>query len=155
MVKKIYLASCLVFIALITFSQKLYIAENGATEIRRSNTDGSSLELMSLSAATVTTIRSLVIDEQRNTAFWIESSTLIKKAPLIDIGGNTRLGFVSNFASVAGANFQSLVINPNNRELLVSSNGNIYKTNLDGIGTITVLPAAYIAGFNAAGLILI
>lgn len=151
MIKKISLLSCLLFFSLISFSQKLFIAENGATDIRRSNTDGTSLEVIS-GFASVNAIRSMVFDEQRNTVFWIESNTLIKKASLIDISGNTRLGFASNYASVTGANFQSLAVNPQTRQLIISSNGSIYKTNLDATGTVTVLPAAYIAGVNATGI---
>lgn len=145
MINKLFLAYCLTFISLIGFSQKLLIAENGATDIRRSNTDGSSLEVIS-GFATVNAIRSMVFDEQRNTVFWIESGTIIKKASLIDISGNTRLGFATNYASVTGVNFLSLVINPLTRELLVSNNGSIHKLNLDATGTITVLPAALITG---------
>ncbi len=141
----------LLFISTLGFSQKLYIAENGATDIRRSNTDGTSLENVS-GFATVNTLRSMVMDEQRNTIFWIESNTLIKKATLTVIGGNTRLGFASNFASVTGANFQSLAVNPQTRELLLSSNGSIYKTNLDATTTITALPAPYISGLNATNI---
>ncbi|MCB0492191.1 MAG: gliding motility-associated C-terminal domain-containing protein [Cyclobacteriaceae bacterium] len=145
MLKRLSILSCLLFFSLISFSQKLFIAENGATDIRRSNTDGTSLEVIS-GFASVNAIRSMVFDEQRNTVFWIESNTLIKKASLIDISGNTRLGFASNYASVTGANFLSLVINPLTRELLASNNGSIHKLNLDATGTITVLPAAFITG---------
>jgi gliding motility-associated-like protein len=151
MIKKIYFAFCLFLFSLISYSQKLLIAENGATDIRRSNTDGTSLEVIS-GFASVNAIRSMVFDEQRNTVFWIESNTLIKKASLIDISGNTRLGFASNYASVTGANFQSLAVNPLTRQLIISSGGSIYKTNLDATGTIAALPAAYIAGVNAAGI---
>lgn len=151
MIKKISLLSCLLLFSLLGFSQKLFIAENGATDIRRSNVDGSSLEVIS-GFATVNTLRSMVFDEQRNTVFWIESNTIIKKASLIDISGNTRLGFASNYASVTGANFQSLAVNPQTRQLIISSNGSIYKTNLDATGTIAILPVAYIAGANAAGI---
>ncbi len=145
--KKYLLAAILAFISLLANSQKLFIAENGATEIRRSNADGTSLEVIS-GFASVNSLRSMVFDEQRNTVFWIESNTLIKKASLIEIGGNTRLGFATNFASVTGANFQSLAINPLTRELLMSSNGGIYKLGLDATATTTVLPAALIAPFN-------
>lgn len=151
MLKRLSILSCLLFFSLISFSQKLFIAENGATDIRRSNTDGTSLEVIS-GFASVNAIRSMVFDEQRNTVFWIESNTLIKKASLIDISGNTRLGFASNYASVTGANFQSLAVNPLTRQLIISSGGSIYKTNLDATGTIAALPAAYIAGVNAAGI---
>jgi len=151
MVQKLSLASCLIFLSIVGFSQKLLIAENGATDIRRSNIDGTSLETIS-GNATVNTLRSMVFDEQRNTVFWIESGTIIKKASLIDISGNTRLGFATNYANITGANFQSLAVNPLTRELLISSGGSIYKTNLDATGTLAALPAAYIAGVNAAGI---
>ncbi|MFZ1808688.1 MAG: Ig-like domain-containing protein [Cyclobacteriaceae bacterium] len=146
--KKLLFVCWLIFLFSSAYSQKLFIAENGATEIRRSNVDGTSLELMSGSSI-VNTLRSMVFDEQRNTVFWIESNTIIKKGTLTVVGGNTRLiSFPTNFASVTGANFQSLVINPLTRELLASSNGGIYKLNIDAVGTITVLPTATIAPFN-------
>lgn len=129
------------------YTQKLYIAENGATDIRRSNIDGTSLETINGNAF-VSTLRSLVFDEQRNTVFWIESNTIIRKATLTVIGGNTRLDYSSSFVSVTGAFFQSLAINPKTRELLMSSNGGIYKISLDASGTTTVLPAALISPFN-------
>jgi gliding motility-associated-like protein len=148
--KKFLFVCWSIFVVTSGFAQKLYIAENGATEIRRSNVDGSSLELMSPFSTTVNTLRNMVFDEQRNTVFWIESNTIIKKATLTEIGGNTRLNsFPSNFASVTGANFQSLAVNPLTRELLISSNGSIYKTNIDATTTLAALPAAYIAGVNA------
>ncbi|MDZ7647976.1 MAG: hypothetical protein U5K54_12810 [Cytophagales bacterium] len=79
--KKFLFACWSIFVVTFGFAQKLYIAENGATEIRRSNEDGTSLELMS-GFANVLTMRSMVFDEQRNTVFWIESNTIIKKATL-------------------------------------------------------------------------
>ncbi len=148
MVKKSYLTSCLLLFSFIAFSQKVYIAENGATEIRRSNVDGTVQELISIFPSTVGAMRSMVFDEQRNTIFWIESNTIIRKGTLTVIGGNTRLNSSSIYASVTGAVFQSLAINPITRELLVSSNGGIYKLSLDAASTITVLPAATIAPFN-------
>jgi hypothetical protein len=145
--KKLFFVYWLLLLFTSGYTQKLFIAENGATDIRRSNIDGTSLETINGNAF-VSTLRSLVFDEQRNTVFWIESNTIIRKATLTVIGGNTRLDYSSSFVSVTGAFFQSLAINPKTRELLMSSNGGIYKISLDASGTTTVLPAALISPFN-------
>lgn len=147
--KKYLLFYFLVFVSFFSYSQKLYIAENGAQQIQRSNTDGTVQELIS-SVGAVGAIRDIVIDEERNMAFWIEagSPTLIKKAPLEAITGTVQLGPVTTYVNVSATNFQSLVINPQTRELLVSNNGNIYKISLDLTFTTTVLPAPFISGYS-------
>ncbi|MBX2941272.1 MAG: hypothetical protein KF860_02920 [Cyclobacteriaceae bacterium] len=158
MFKRLSIVSCLLFITVVGFSQKLFIAENGASNIRRSNVDGTSLEIIDGNAF-VSAPRSLVYDEQRNNVFWIETNGAferIKKASLTDFGGNSRLGYASNLVSVSttGNNFRYLVINPITRELLFSNNGSIVAISLDATGTITALPparfssAAFIQGFD-------
>ena len=150
--KKTLLSACLLFYLAPSFAQKLYIAENGATEMRRSNVDGTNKELMSGGASNVLALKSMVFDEQRNTVFWIESNTIIKKASLFTTAGITQLNTSITFANITGAIFQSLAINPLTRQLFVSSNGGVYKLNLDAAFTVTSLPTATIAPFNISNI---
>ena len=80
-------------ISLIGFSQKLYVAENGATQIQRADLDGSNLEVVSL-PGDVGAIKDMVIDDERNYAFWIENdatNTIIKRATILPASGTVRM----------------------------------------------------------------
>ncbi|MEQ8302733.1 MAG: gliding motility-associated C-terminal domain-containing protein [Cyclobacteriaceae bacterium] len=149
MIKRQFLFLLLYCISLLSFSQKLYIAENGSNLIQRSNANGTSLGPIS-TAGQVGPIRDIAIDQERNFAYWIEATTptLIKRAPIESNAGGVQLGTVTDFVNISTppTNFQSLVINPNSRELLVSNGGDIFKFNLDVSSTFIALPAALISG---------
>lgn len=159
MIRKFLLLSCLLFLSYHGFSQKLYIAENGGTSIRRSNLDGTSLEPIS-SAGQVGAILDIVVDEQRNRVFWVQNdatNTIVKRADLIPNAGTVQLGNVVDFVRVAVANqFLGLAINKNARELYVTtsaSGGSIYRFSLDATPTITVLPAPTVSSlFQSFGI---
>ncbi|MCB0488009.1 MAG: gliding motility-associated C-terminal domain-containing protein [Cyclobacteriaceae bacterium] len=152
--KNYLFAACLSFAFLFANAQKLYIAENGAQHIQRSNIDGSNLELIN-TAGQVGAVKDIVIDEQRNRVFWVEnnaSNALVKRADMIATGGTIQLGNVINFIQVApGNSFEALGINKTTRELYVTSvgtGGSIYRISLDA-SPITVLPAATLTGLFA------
>jgi len=154
--RKYLLAAYLLLIAASLSAQKLYIAENGAQRIQRSDGTGSNFELIS-SAGQVGTIKDIVIDEERNRVFWIEqdaSFTYVKRANLTPNGGAIQLTNVVDHVRVAIANqFEALAIHKGNRELYITttgSGGEIYRVDLDELFTITVLPAPTVSSLFAS-----
>lgn len=160
MTKNHVLVLCLVLFSTFSFSQKIYIAENGAQLIQRSNLDGTSLGPVS-SAGQVNSIRDIVVDQSRNKAYWIENDATFAKvlrADIVSVGATVQLGTPEDFISVpttAPNQFEALVIDEIARDLWVSNfiTGSIFKVSLSTSSTITVLPAPIIAGeFRVYGL---
>ena len=158
-IKGLGLIAILFLMASVGFSQKLYIADNGATQIQRSDLDGTNLEPVTL-PGDVGSIEDIVIDEERNFAFWIQddaTNTIVKRATILPTGGSVRFSTPVDFIRVPLANsFEGLAIDRMARELFVStsaSGGNIYKFSLDASPTITVLPGATISSlFQSFGI---
>lgn len=155
-IKKYLFAACLSSVFLFTNAQKLYIAENGAQRIQRTNGDGSNLQPLS-TAGQVGAIKDIVIDEERNRVFWVEqdaTSTYVKRADLTPNAGVIELTNVSDHVRVAVANqFEALAIHKGNRELYITttgSGGEIYRVDLDDQFTTTVLPTPTIGSLFAS-----
>ncbi|HRW99866.1 MAG TPA: hypothetical protein P5280_10265, partial [Cyclobacteriaceae bacterium] len=161
--KKCLFAACLSFAFFFSSAQKLYIAENGAQHIQRSNLDGTTLELLS-SAGQVGSIRDIVIDEFENEVYWIEndpSFARVKRAKMNPIapGIGIQLTNEEDFIRVASGfpvpanQFEGLAIDPVNRNLYITNQARIERISLDATAPITVLPAAIVTGlFQTYGI---
>jgi hypothetical protein len=121
-----------------SFAQKLYVAENGAQQLSRSNADGSLQEVVS-AAGDIGNILDIAVDPVTNKVYWIEKSLLlstVRRAPLVSQAGTVKLGtpeiFVQIPLSILNA-FEALTIDHVARELYVtnSSAGSIFKVSLD------------------------
>ncbi|MGE0588316.1 MAG: gliding motility-associated C-terminal domain-containing protein [Cyclobacteriaceae bacterium] len=162
-IKKYLFAACLSLAFLFTNAQKLYIAENGAQHIQRSNLDGTTLELLS-SAGQVGSIRDIVIDEFENEVYWIEndaSFARVKRAKMNPIAPSIGIQLTNeeDFIRVASGfpvpanQFEGLAIDPANRNLYITNQARIERISLDAAAPITVLPAAIVTGlFQTYGI---
>ena len=140
-------------------TQKLYVAENGATQIQRSGLDGSGLELISGSVA-VGAIRDMVIDELENYLYWIEndaSFARVKRAKMSPTAPGIGIELINEedfILVLAPTNqFEGLAIDPANRNLYITNQARIERVSLDNPAPITVLAAPLMSGlFQTFGI---
>lgn len=146
-----------IFICSLSTAQKLYVAENGAQQLSRSNPDGSLPEIVS-AAGDIGNILDIAVDPVTNKVYWIENSALlstVRRAPVVSQGGTVKLGtgeiFVQIPLSLLNA-FEAMTIDPVARELYVtnSSAGSIFKVSLEATPPITTLPLPLIGSLLQA-----
>lgn len=148
--KKYVFAACLLFLIPSLFAQKLYVAENGAAQIQRSNLDGTGLELISGSIS-VGAIKDMVIDELENEVYWIEndaSFARVKRAKMSPTAPGIGIELINtiNFVQVPSGvpvpanQFEGLAIDPDNRNLYITNQARIERISLDAAFPISTLP---------------
>lgn len=154
---------CLLGVFHLAHAQKLYIAENGAQQIQRSNLNGTGLELISGSIL-VNSIRDIVIDELENEVYWIENDASFARvkraemrptAPGIGIELNNVVDFirVASGVPVPANQFEGLAIDPVNRNLYITNQSRIERVSLDEVTPVTVLPPPIATGlFQTFGI---